>query len=504
MVTMRREWAGIDRLRLDKFYLLLRKCLAHMLYALQKSGWHAISTKEFMHILVENAFLAKDPYPALGINLHYADIFFEELKNFVPLTVETFKLLLQPFLDICSQTSEKSLLQRIKVSVFDHLCNIGCDVITSEKDGYPMESASKMLGALFLSMPLGQVAFGLASSSSTSQANRKVLYEIHRAYEKAEKLLNASGVDVSSFTNMPGREMKTIKSFGPVHPIEKSKKKKSKLAKHSDNTKRFDGGKAEDTLALDHMDGDNTRSDRRKTRRCTVDSASEIKDLSSSRKKLKKESSAKQDATAGSSKDGLDTDPDGLGADSSVVLKLEGAFDLLVDDKAMELDSNLSSSLSKSEASNVLSNKNARKKKRKATADASVMPAEEPDAGESHPTSAVKAGSSAGKVKRVRFALKKNLVWTPSTPLPAENIRMPPSATPRGSALKKGVPPGPIIAEGVKRMKQRRGTPMRPVSHGKIFKSDSLKDIKLLLDPKVQEVLKKEYGKYSKVITMWT
>ena len=35
LVTMRREWAGIDRLRLDKFYLLLRRYLVHMLMVLE-------------------------------------------------------------------------------------------------------------------------------------------------------------------------------------------------------------------------------------------------------------------------------------------------------------------------------------------------------------------------------------------------------------------------------------------------------------------------------------
>jgi len=57
-------------------------------------------------------------------------------------------------------------------------------------------------------------------------------------------------------------------------------------------------------------------------------------------------------------------------------------------------------------------------------------------------TSTGKSGQR--KVKKVRFSLKNNLVWKPYSPLPPEILRVPPSATPRGSALKKGVPPGPI------------------------------------------------------------
>lgn len=51
-------------------------------------------------------------------------------------------------------------------------------------------------------------------------------------------------------------------------------------------------------------------------------------------------------------------------------------------------------------------------------------------------------GDKSGK--KVRFSMKSNLVWNPPTPLPPQCLRLPPSATPRGSALKSGVRPGPI------------------------------------------------------------
>lgn len=53
-------------------------------------------------------------------------------------------------------------------------------------------------------------------------------------------------------------------------------------------------------------------------------------------------------------------------------------------------------------------------------------------------------GSTSTKKKKVKFVLKNNIVWKPNNPLPPQSMRTPPSATPRGSALKKGVPAGPI------------------------------------------------------------
>ncbi|KAJ7533330.1 hypothetical protein O6H91_13G043600 [Diphasiastrum complanatum] len=48
------------------------------------------------------------------------------------------------------------------------------------------------------------------------------------------------------------------------------------------------------------------------------------------------------------------------------------------------------------------------------------------------------------KAKKVRFSLKNNVVWKPDGPLPPLSVRLPPLAMPRGSALKKGLSPGPI------------------------------------------------------------
>lgn len=59
--------------------------------------------------------------------------------------------------------------------------------------------------------------------------------------------------------------------------------------------------------------------------------------------------------------------------------------------------------------------------------------------------------------KKVRFAMKNNLIWKPNSPMPPQNLRLPPTLTPRGSALKKGVPPGPIREMPLsKKMKQKK------------------------------------------------
>ncbi|KAI5066667.1 hypothetical protein GOP47_0019291 [Adiantum capillus-veneris] len=494
LITMRREWAGIDRLRLDKFYLLLRKYLAHMFSALQTSGWDADSTKEFMDILLENAFLAKDQYAALGINLHYADIFLQELKTVLPLRAEIFKLLLEPFLVICSHSSEKSLLQRIKENIFNHLFNLSRMVITAKQEGHPIDVVEDVLGSLLLSAPFGPEAFKLASLPSTSQANRKILYELHGEFEKLEKLLETSGIALSLLTDVKKKKKKKKKETGlvPVHSIAKGTKKeaRSKKIAASSKEKVLDRGRGSKGSSSKHIsvfkeckapseskEGERSmKADKRKGSECIEprdSSTLERKDHETTgNEEEKRRRSVKRKMVAlvgtGTSEEGLRSISNGLGMDDSVVSKLEKQFDMLADAASVvDLSPNI-------KMSKVVSPQSTGKRKRK-------IPTSSDSAAEGHETLAlpvsaggqyttptvVTSGKSSGKVKRVRFALKKNLVWTPSTPLPAENVRVPPSATPRGSALKKGVPPGPIISETAGTLKQRKGTPKWSSTHGK-------------------------------------
>ncbi|MCO5546886.1 hypothetical protein L7F22_000323 [Adiantum nelumboides] len=484
LMTMRREWAGIDRLRLDKFYLLLRRYLAHMLSVLQTSGWDADLTKNFMDMLLENAFLAKDQYAALGINLHYADIFLPELKNFVPLRADTFKLLLVPFLVVCTHASERSLLQRIKENIFNHLFSLGRNVITSKQEGHPIDLAVDMLGSLLFCVPLGLEAFELASLPTTSQASRKILYELHTEYEKLEKLLETSGANptLSLSTDVLKKKKRKKKENGSIAVCSNAKPTKKevqhkKMVKSSVE-KGLDKGRGsrssskhinrlkEGTTPSESKEGDGSKTVDKRESEWMESGVLESKDHNTTDTGEKRGRSVKRKKVTlvgtGTSEEGLRSISNGLGTDDSVVSKLEQQFDMLADAPHIEMSKGVS-----------LQDTGKRKRKRLTSTESDV----ERDqtlvfaGGEETTPAAVKAGSSSGKVKRVRFALKKNLVWTPSTPLPAENVRVPPSATPRGSALKKGVPPGPTISETASTLKQRKGTTMWPSTRGKIHKN---------------------------------
>ena len=60
------------------------------------------------------------------------------------------------------------------------------------------------------------------------------------------------------------------------------------------------------------------------------------------------------------------------------------------------------------------------------------------------------APQSGKRQRKVRFVLSQNLVTTKGGPVPPPSLRTPPNLRPRGSALKKGVRPGPVLVTKLK------------------------------------------------------
>ncbi len=190
--TMRREWAGTDRLKLDRFYLLLRQFLARVFMVLQKHDWNEGTVGKFMDALVERTLLATDEYPAAGINLHLVDVFLDELKERQPLSAATLRLMLQPFYSTLAVAADKSLLKKIKERIFDSLLTDAQSFIQGQQDSKKIDYNN--FGPHVAALPLAASLFDVASSENTLQENHKLVYEIHDDFCRLEKLVTMAGL----------------------------------------------------------------------------------------------------------------------------------------------------------------------------------------------------------------------------------------------------------------------------------------------------------------------
>ncbi|KAL0334393.1 UNVERIFIED_CONTAM: Ribosomal RNA processing protein 1B [Sesamum angustifolium] len=83
LVTLRREWPGIDRLRLDKFYLLIRRFVKALFELMRLRKWDVDVLGEYLGVLENDGFLAEDKLQGNGVNYQVASVFLDELKGLV-------------------------------------------------------------------------------------------------------------------------------------------------------------------------------------------------------------------------------------------------------------------------------------------------------------------------------------------------------------------------------------------------------------------------------------
>uniref|UniRef100_A0A0C9S7Y0 TSA: Wollemia nobilis Ref_Wollemi_Transcript_7340_3070 transcribed RNA sequence n=1 Tax=Wollemia nobilis TaxID=56998 RepID=A0A0C9S7Y0_9CONI len=206
ILTMRREWGGIDHLRLDKFYLMLRRFLHYVFVVLDARGWDAEVTTSFMRVLTEGTFLVDDKFPARGVSMHLVDVYLGEIAEFLPLREEAFGLVFEPLYAVLARASDRILVDRVRFNVFDCLVENGRKFVKrrqdqregkGEEDDDDDENMVKF-GCVALTMGCGKKMLELATAECTPQANRKALYAIHEEFEKLQKYFVASGISVSS------------------------------------------------------------------------------------------------------------------------------------------------------------------------------------------------------------------------------------------------------------------------------------------------------------------
>ncbi|XP_039599972.1 ribosomal RNA processing protein 1 homolog A-like isoform X1 [Polypterus senegalus] len=120
--TMNCEWNGIDRLRVDKFYMLVRHILRRTFEVLQNHKWEDSLMKRFLNMLNSKVLDVSSGAPQ-GIRFHILDIYMQELATVGAdeLTAEKNLQFIKPFCQIAATTEDQSLLYAIKENIFEDI-----------------------------------------------------------------------------------------------------------------------------------------------------------------------------------------------------------------------------------------------------------------------------------------------------------------------------------------------------------------------------------------------
>ncbi|KAI3435489.1 hypothetical protein D9Q98_001555 [Chlorella vulgaris] len=179
--TMRREWAGIDRLRLDKFMMLMRCVFRSSLRLLQALAWPQERIQRLAHCWLHDVLLPGDTLAAAGVAYHLVDLMLPELEACVVYTGangavamdHTLRPLLEPFCAALAATSSPALVVRLRQSLFDPMV----EEVRLDRDAAALEQ----LDAAALATHL----FDLGAQEGVRARNREALYAVSAALDKA-------------------------------------------------------------------------------------------------------------------------------------------------------------------------------------------------------------------------------------------------------------------------------------------------------------------------------
>lgn len=168
--TMEREWHGIDRLRLDKFYLLIRFFVKGTFNFLKKTDWEDRWVMEVSSVFHEEPLNPMSQAVPDGIRFHTVAVYLVELKSVVndQVSSDVLHKLLDPLFLLAAHSKNKTVTNAVKKSLFEEL-------FPSDTD-----EADKSEGNLKNKVDFASIAdrlFTLASDREILGRNRNQLYD---------------------------------------------------------------------------------------------------------------------------------------------------------------------------------------------------------------------------------------------------------------------------------------------------------------------------------------
>nr|XP_057937760.1 ribosomal RNA processing protein 1 homolog A-like [Doryrhamphus excisus] len=117
--TFKREWTGIDRLRMDKVFQLVRFMFRQTFEMLKRKNWECSVVARFLELLRTELLQVGSNAPT-GLQLHVLDLYLTELAvvGSAELTAEQNLIFLEPFCNAAAKTKDRTLFQAICSSIF--------------------------------------------------------------------------------------------------------------------------------------------------------------------------------------------------------------------------------------------------------------------------------------------------------------------------------------------------------------------------------------------------
>ncbi|RUS17985.1 nucleolar protein,Nop52-domain-containing protein [Endogone sp. FLAS-F59071] len=197
--TMSAEWYGIDRLRLDKYYLLLRKFVNYSFKLLAENSWSDNMVTAYLDVLKTgplNPTSAKIPD---SIRYHVVDVWLEELEKVVGAQLSTLAddedlevptaRLIDPMIQLMAQSKNSVIIKRVIEGVLQpvlekfikELDRLESLVESEDASGEDEDVTNPYIYDIG---SIRHALFAAGADPTTSDANRRKLYALYQSYNE--------------------------------------------------------------------------------------------------------------------------------------------------------------------------------------------------------------------------------------------------------------------------------------------------------------------------------
>ncbi|CAJ0603048.1 unnamed protein product [Cylicocyclus nassatus] len=183
--SLAKEWNHIDRWRMDKFLMMMRRVLRVLFKYLASLKW-----KKSLRDAYWDAFrcttLSTDRSFPDGLKFHFASLILDELDNAGGLNKKQVTACLKPFAELLAvRTISDYMFDSIAEEIFATILHQRSEEMASKMESD--DAATNPPGIQFDYVALGQVLFDIGKKPETISRRRRKLYDLVKRFDVAAK-----------------------------------------------------------------------------------------------------------------------------------------------------------------------------------------------------------------------------------------------------------------------------------------------------------------------------
>uniref|UniRef100_A0A7I4YJG3 Nucleolar protein,Nop52 n=1 Tax=Haemonchus contortus TaxID=6289 RepID=A0A7I4YJG3_HAECO len=184
--NLAKEWYSIDRWRMDKFLMMMRRLLRVLFVHLRSLKWKKSVREPYWEAFCRTTISTDKSFPD-GLKFHFAAIILDEMDNAGGVTEKQITACLKPFADLLGiRGISDYLFDSVSEEIFATILHQKSEEIASkmEADG---DQDAESTGIQFDYVALGKMLFDIGKKPETVSKRRRKLYDLVRRFDLAAK-----------------------------------------------------------------------------------------------------------------------------------------------------------------------------------------------------------------------------------------------------------------------------------------------------------------------------